>query len=324
MKGLDLNEIPQMLESKKITRKEAVNILAEFVLKNERIFGLSEKDSDFKADVLLMIIESGDHLFKLYNPKLGNFFNYFFSFVRSQIGKEIRKLKRNTYLDLFCLEEQKKLSLENTYNPHPVSERLHEAQKTQPKATKELFIASRKENYNLPRRMVSDEKICQINERLKNFNQKIRVKILMILALKSAYYITDSQIKTISSLCNLNEQEFAATIHNLRNDLDSKIKTRKEYELRRNNAYFHRKRFETLIQNEQKADEETTRYYRLDLQKKYQRHTNIWNKLNKKFSEGFLMLRPTTEVVAKILGIGVRQTNYYWRKARELGLELEE
>ena len=54
-----------------------------------------------------------------------------------------------------------------------------------------------------------------------------------------------------------------------------------------------------------------------DILKKQKKHYKTWQTLNKKFSDGFLFLRPTNKTVADLLGICERQISYYINCAKQ-------
>ena len=87
MKSFNLNLLPEQLQNGSITRKEAVNQICSFISKNYPVFGLQKYDEDFRSDLILKVIERGDHLLDLYMPEHGNFFCFLHTYVTSLINK---------------------------------------------------------------------------------------------------------------------------------------------------------------------------------------------------------------------------------------------
>ena len=83
MTKLNLNLIPDMLQKKEVTRKEALNLLCEFILSDSPVFGLIKFDEDFISELILRILERGTVIFDSFNPNSGSFFTYFFKYVQS-------------------------------------------------------------------------------------------------------------------------------------------------------------------------------------------------------------------------------------------------
>ena len=63
MRKLNLNLIPDMLQKNEVTRKEALNLLCEFILSDRPVFGLIKFDEDFVSELILRILERGTVIF---------------------------------------------------------------------------------------------------------------------------------------------------------------------------------------------------------------------------------------------------------------------
>ena len=63
-------------------------------------------------------------------------------------------------------------------------------------------------------------------------------------------------------------------------------------------------------------------YSNLVLRKSYQKNTANWKNLNTQLEEGKILIRPTTKLIAQILGISARQVTYYQTTARKLGIDI--
>ena len=52
MRKFNLNLIPDMLQKNEVTRKEALNLLCEFILSDKPVFGLIKFDEDFVSEFI--------------------------------------------------------------------------------------------------------------------------------------------------------------------------------------------------------------------------------------------------------------------------------
>ena len=86
MKIQDFNELPQKLADGRLSQKEAINQLCNFVMENFPLFGLQKFDEDTRQEILLGIIEKGIHIMTVYNSQIGDFFTFFYCHVCSIIN----------------------------------------------------------------------------------------------------------------------------------------------------------------------------------------------------------------------------------------------
>lgn len=143
-------------------------------------------------------------------------------------------------------------------------------------------------------------------------------KTVLILALKSAYYLTDYQINKIAVLCHIDRLLLQQAVQTLKNQLYDREKSKIKIEERRNNAYFQHKRYMNqlnwMLENKDEFDK-----YRIErVLLKYKAQTEKWKKLNLQLSAGIRNIRPTNKAIADILGICERQVSYYIKNAKEL------
>ena len=103
--------------------------------------------------------------------------------------------------------------------------------------------------------------------------------------------------------------------------MEMRVNNKARMEQRRNKAYFQHKRLQEQIKwNED--NHALFEYVNIPLQKQYYRNTKNLNTLNHQMEEGKIMIRPTTKLIAKILGLSTRQVTYYQSTARKLGIKL--
>lgn len=288
----DLNEIPDAISSGKLTEKEAVNEIAIFVSENYPIFGLHKYDEDFRSEILTQILEHSDTIFPLYDPKLGDFFSYFFCFMKNLIRTRIKKLSKHSLQEAVAIQES---ILE-------YDQKIEEYMNTEKQFCKKLD---------------KQKKEIDFMEIEKNFKETEKDdKTLLVLALKASYYLTDEQIQRICKLYSLNEENFYNYIQYCKEQMNNKIEKRKTVEERRNSAYFRHRRYK--LESEKTDDEESNKIIKNMILEKENKQRSNWKNINERLEKGYLYLRPTNKVIAELLGICERQVSYYINYAKKL------
>ncbi len=294
----ELNEVPFLLEEGKVTRKEAIGMIASFIIQNPPLFTLNHFDEDFKEDIILTFFEKGSNVLDAYNKEKASFYPFLFSTILTLINTKrknlaIQCIKENVNIgEGISFLEEKEIRYKN-YS--------HHFAELKPKFYDKDFqnIEKIREKFNAPN--------------MNNFDKKI-----LVLAMKSSYYITDRQIKRVCELYNIEEKAFYAAVQYCKTSIQKKRDRRAIAEHRRNMAYYHHKRYEKQL--EKLPDEEKTHDLKNFIIKKDERQCNTWQAMNQKLKDGFLYLRPTNKTVASILGICERQVSYYlnWVKNESL------
>ena len=302
MKEIELNKLPELFRSGKITQKEAIDIICRFVIKNYPVFGLHKYDEDFRQDIMIGLIEKSPQLLQIFNPNYGDFFTFIYCYISTLINSKIKKCIMTSIREKINVEECILNMDEKQHNYHKIDFNTLEYSKVpfaQKKISPEEFQAA-----------------------IKEISLKHQDKKILILALKSSYYLTDEQIERISKLYGIKPEYFYSMIQHCKETIDKKREKREKMMQRRNYAYYHHKRYNRMYQN--LYEDEKTLKQELLMEKcsqKGQKHHNHWTKLNKTFAKGHLYLRPTNKTVANIMGICERQVNYYIKCAKK---EVEE
>ena len=195
---------------------------------------------------------------------------------------------------------------------------------TYKKVSPEAFqLACKTETYHIKDFLSKpDEEFQQLQENLKKVSPSMAERILLVLALKSAYYITDAQIKKIAEICHLDENQFNEVIMSLKEQLNFRKDNKLELEIRRNKAYYQHRKLGSQLEWTKQEKTSDSDYEKLVLEKKFKRHTLNWKKLNEKLEKGTINIRPTNKAIAKALGLCERQISFYIKNAHALGLEL--
>lgn len=299
----NLNLLPDMIASGEITREEGIRQLASFINDNYLIFGLQKFDEDFRSEIVLYVLEKGNHLFEIYNSESGDFFTFFFCFIKSQIKSTMKKKSKRIINEKFSFQE----SVEN-----------YESDLQNYQKIKYSEFEIKRAPYNYKKVTIDDLKKGLQENKLERYDRSI-----LVLALKSAYYLTDSQIVKICKIYDIEPDMFYDVIQYLRDGVLHKKERLEIYVQRRNSAYYHHKKYEEQIHYLEIKDNPNSELERKKLSEKNEVQKHNLNNYNKKFEDGYLYLRPSTKLVANVLGICERQINYYLQCVRKGKIDKE-
>lgn len=302
MRKFNLNLIPDMLQKNEVTRKEALNLLCEFILSDKPVFGLIKFDEDFVSELILRILERGTVIFDSFNPESGSFYTYFFKYVQSVKFHLLKELSINELKYKHVVELSKE----------------------------DLYISDTNCTYYPSKSMIKNEE-KNIDEILnksdiypKDFLKLIKKhprgyeKLLLVLALKSSYNITETNINMIASYCNIDKEKLQEIVDYLNDKLECKLTRKRKLEEKRNSVYFYKKKYEHQIKKLNEEVKEDNKYVSESLTEKYNRKYEKWGNLNKKLNNSSHFLKPTNKEIANALGLCERQVNYYIKALKNI------
>lgn len=286
----NINSLPQLIASGELTKEEGVNALAEFICSNYPVFGLHKFDEDFRSEIFLSVLEKGEKLLSLYKPESGDFFTFLFCFIKSQVKSELKTRARTILNERLSLQQ----SIENY----------------------ESYIANYEKssqiiNYQKAPYAYKKPKLEDLQAGIKQHKLENCDKALLVLAVKSSYYITDEQIKAISKLYGIDTDLFYDIIQYFREEIFPKKERLNLKVERRNFAYYLHKKYTEQIKIIENQEQDCYTLKKLELKKRDNFQLHHLNSLNEKFDEGYLYLRPSTKLIADVFGICDRQINYY-------------
>lgn len=287
----ELKMLPELIATGKLSKKEAVDKIGGFINQNYPIFGLHKYDEDFRSEIMLAFLERGEKILDTYHKDTSDFFTYLFTNIKSMVNtkkktKAIQALKDTIDLTEGINISNEKMCIYKNYNPYErnLQEVPYAYKPKNVEALKQMFRELSKEN--------TDKKI-------------------LVLAIKSSFYITDQQIKKVCQMYNLKEEDLYDAIQYCKDSVEEKSIKRSKVQERRNFAYYHHKRYSRQLEKYSEPDFQDDYVTKNNLLRKQIKHFKNWKRLNKKFSDGFLFLRPTNKTVADLLGICERQVSYY-------------
>lgn len=294
MECYELNSFPSKIKMGLITYQEAVNELSSFILKNFRVFNLQKFDEDFRSELVITFLENGVKFLQSYNSEIGDFFSFLYCYINSMVTTKIRSLTQKKMKDTLTISESINTFEEKEYKYSKITHHVSEIPKV-PYAYKTSNI----------------EELKKIFSNINNSDKKI-----LVLAMKSSFYLSDIQINRICKIYKIKVEDFYTVIQFFKESLLSKNEKRLKAEERRNFAYYHQKRYNMQINKLQTSDQSEVLITQ-NLESKKNKHYKNWKNMNKKLEDGYLYLRPTTKSVADMLGICERQVTYYINCAKK-------
>lgn len=279
-----------------ISTRKALNQIASFIIKNYRVFGLQNFDEDFRQDLILSILEHGEYLLQNYDPDIGDFFTFLYCYIKTLRGTRQRHLAQNSLCERMITEELEKDIDEKMLQYSRIKVSQFETPKA-PYAYKPVPAEELKKTLHA----IAAE----------NTNKKI-----LVLALKSSYYLSDHHIKKISNICNIDENLFYETVQICKDSIQKRAVRREKFIDRRDSAYYHHRRCKKLV-DQLNSTEGCRKELIAKINTKAKRFNKRWLNLNNLFDDGLLTLRPTSKTIADLLGICERQVNYYIHCAKK-------
>lgn len=298
MESYDLNSFPCKIRSGEMSQQEAVNMICSFIIKNYRVFNLQKFDEDFRSDLVISFLENGCKFLNSFNPDIGDFFTFLYCYINSMVNTKIRSIAQKKLKESVTVSESINNFEDKEYSYSKITHHISEI----PKAPY---------SYSPPN-------INELKKIFEKINQENKDKKILVLAIKSSFYLSDSQILKVCNLYNINKEDFYKTIQYFKNQLLPKIDKRSKAIERRNFAYYHQKRYNLQLEKlNEKEIYKHSNELSSNLKYKQKKHENNWKRMNQKLDEGFLYLRPTTKSVAEVLGICERQVTYYINCAKK-------
>lgn len=319
----DIEKFPELVFSGKLNWEQVAKELVVFIVKNKPMFGLQKYDEDFISDFIIIFLERGPQALSEFNDHRGSFLSYLFCMSRNIQSELFRRASIKHRIEYHNINE----SISEYYNKVEAYENINYSDFERPKVPfnckrisfEDFQIACKSDSYQIIK--IPDQKNKEFFDRqFKGYSPKIVKNAVIVLALKSSYYITDEQIEKICQAFSINKGNLFQIIQEIKMHMETRIKNKEKIEIRRNKAYFNHKTLRDRIEWNNLNNSEP--YENLKLNRSYEKNTKSWSTLNHQLEEGKIHIRPTTKLIAKVLGISSRQVTYYQTTARKLGINI--
>ncbi len=281
-----LFEIVQSAQNNQITFQKASKEILIIIYKNTKRFKLGGLTPDEQSNFLIFIYPRLENILRKYDKKGSPFIVYLYRSI------EILKFS------WFKIKQQK-IFYENCLNPEIINNYYEEESLN---ATRELTFSFSKFKSNV---------INITKGKSKTQSNSIR-KAILVLTLKSCYFIDNTDIARISEFCRYNPLQLENDIIELKQTLQDKEKTISLYKKRRDRAYFYHIKYGNQLKNYQKNSVEYKKAFQ-----KYSKHTALWKKKTYRL-QNKMHLSPKNSDIAKVLGICERQVGYYIAYAKKM------
>lgn len=311
MTNIKLDDIPDLVKSKKLSSNEACIQIYLILYTNPARFNIHDMDEDARSDFLLYFLQKKTlRLLENYDPLISPFGAYIYKTIQTSRMTFCSKLSEQSNYRQVCFEDS-----QNSY--------YEQMEYTQNKVTE---IAEPKKKFNLNSdsneipQLVFKRVFQKAQHRLcvaESQDRKLK-RGLLILALKSAWYISDEQIQKVSMFCQIPPSVLTSTVCSLKSGLITKALNRKVIEDNRNRAYsFVRNYRMQMAQNKDSMD----KIKFTQLQKKLDFQFDSWFTKNAKLKSGALRISPSNSEVANALGLTSRLVSFYMRKLKDIDPE---
>lgn len=282
MDKINIDTLPEKLNSHEITMEEAVNIIWVELYTHPQIYGLADFDEDEKSDFLLSFRERFPLLFKTYDTNLGIFSNYIrgniyfkkISWKKKQLQK---KIKGETEASFFIEKFDEKSGMQN------------ESQSKASEKSEELSADELKPEF-------TEESECK---------SKIKIFTVLALALKACHDIDDEMISKISKYTGLKENSLQKIVQEMKSVELKTSKSRERLVRRRNHAFYFRRKYGLEMQNIPEAEPSYA-----EIRERYDFQTKNWIKSNELLAKRS-KIGPTNVDIAKRLGLKPRTVGFY-------------
>ncbi len=331
----DVLSLPELVAEGRITRKEALNFIAEDITRNPFKFGITGDAKEVIGDLYFAIMKNGGFLFDNYRKEYGTFKTYLCSFIRFQL-KSVKRQKFREYAKerTFAHVEETEYEMAREryeqnefdfkimrFKPHFISrEESAPFLRKRSMPTDQVFSRTEKRSEETSAETEKEGAECvktpdAEKNVLSHFSQSRESsrKLALVLALKSCYYLSEETLDAISDFCKIERRHMAEAVASLRKTLGAKIKKYESLKNRRDYSYFQRRKcfFKLqLLKMENSSTEE--------MQRLYDFHSEKWNSKNSHLQNESYKVCPTNKAIAELLGICERQVGYYINKAEDI------
>lgn len=315
---INLNSIPELIESGILTKDNAAKMIAEDLARNPEDYHLNSDDEDILSELCVQILQSNDFIFKNYKKEKCKFKTYLYQILKYKILSIIRDntLKNSgekfiKQYPLFQYEMQTEL-YEMDEAPFKITHIKPFIKKTEDKTTyKEKRSGKKSRKASLQEKNPEEKPKIKMRDLVSYWANRTspKAKTALILALKSSYYITDEHIDSVCDYCEISKKLLQKTIDELKNSIPEKHEKIELIQNRRAKSYNFHMRLQNQIS-------ETVDIEKKDkLSKRYEYHKKKWQERNNRAKTSTIKLCPTNKQLAEILGIGERQVGNYIKNA---------
>lgn len=265
------------------SEKEALNTILTAIFRNKTYFGLEKLDEDNFSDYLLFLQERLPHFMHIYEPQKSKFPTYLrkicLTLLRSWYRQYYRMFARDIALTSYAIEEEMSSAVEETQPDYPANDGKDE-----------------------------DNEFSQF---LNNLNRKLPIQTkLMMLALKSATFLTPSLISKICRMAEITEAELYEKLDIINRNMDKKLEKQRHLLQLQNEAYIIRKESDIQMSI---LNPESSHYRDAGISRNY--HDKLW-KSRLERTRSTHDVYPTNSLVSEVLDVPLGQVTHIFSAVR--------
>ena len=305
----EIEKLAQDVKTGRITAEQGARKLMEIVYCHKAFFGLSQLDEDQIIDFVIYQYPKFITVFRIYDIGCGTFMSFLQGSVRGTYATWKKRMARNSAVSSAANSAESLL-----YEEDEAKYRLPEEEfiLKEEKAESEALCAS-PGAINSFRRTDGSVSTRYKDPRIeKKRADTLRRTAVLILALKSSYFLDDSMLLKVSRYTGYSVNRLHKMCDRVNATLGKKIEHRNECIRCRDNAYyFHRK----YMMESHNLNSRTT--WAQFIAGKYEKQTKIWIAKNKNLSRKEYVVTATNKAVAETLGMNPRHVFYVIKQAKE-------
>ena len=258
----DLDKMYESYEKGELNLKEFIDKIIEAIFLEPHRFGIGKLDSDLKSEFIVYLLEKLQTYIIRYSKKLSIFSSYIISLIYNLKKAWIRE---------FYHKQAHKQSIN-------------------------YYIGAEEPKYVLAEHDYAYNEEAKAHKQHINFSDKDKL-IILLLALKSFYYLEDSHISHVSKVTGIPINDIHELIHNLSLLCEKRriINTKKREKL--NSSFIKKNRFSLELMN---IDRDSSLAYNLN--RSYVFHAKQWKNNLKLYNEA-PAVKPSNANIAELLQI---------------------
>ena len=309
----EIEKIYQSITDGKISKDDGCKKITEIIFNHKRDFNLTRLTEDEFQDFLIFMLGKLDDVMKKYDKDQGCFFNFLYGsikFAYSYWNLKNYRERQNSYFRNY-------MNYEILENETCVQEDLFNNEQ-------EVIENQIDKNNKSTRELEDDNKNCfTILHSAIRFNRNSKpdeqyVNTILIIMLKSCFFLTDDLIERISEFTKIDIDTLNEYIKSAKKNIQKKEKRYNEYLARRDKLYYcsNKTMVKKIFLNDKNLNTSVT-----DLI--YKKYKGKWKYYINKSNEFYKSITPSNRVISEILNIEERKVSYIIRKIRTAVMDNE-
>lgn len=273
----------------------------DLVFRYKGSFALSCLEDEEFSDFLMYMLPRFEEMFSVYDPERSCFVSYMYGCVRFNLFNwQRRVLQEECARESSCMNSA--IGLEELKENYLMCEAPYDEGFELPLEEDVSSDGSEKgDNSPIPFTPQPGRTRANVGYWTENF-QSVRTTALLVLALKSAAWITEDLIEKVCAETGCEENKFRDMLEYVLSTLEKRRRRREACIRSRDNAYFFRRKYmlSLLKLKDGSCMEEKVK-------SQFKRQDETWKRQNRKLSQKLFSMTPSNKTVAEALRISPRR-----------------